>query len=73
MDGLIDALWQGGTPALLALTFVLSAVIGIEREWHSFASGIRPCVLAAVGAAAFSDFIIGRMPSSGWGRASARS
>jgi putative Mg2+ transporter-C (MgtC) family protein len=68
MEGLISALWQGGTPALFALTFVLAAMIGIEREWHSHACGLRPCVLVAVGAAAYSDLIIGRVPESAWGQ-----
>jgi putative Mg2+ transporter-C (MgtC) family protein len=49
------------------LTFVLAALIGIDREWHSYARGIRPCVLVGVGAAAFADFVTGRVPESGWG------
>jgi putative Mg2+ transporter-C (MgtC) family protein len=68
MDGLTSVLWQGETPALLALTFVLAAMIGIEREWHSHACGIRPCVLVAVGAAAYGDFVLGRVPASAWGQ-----
>lgn len=67
MDAVTNLILQGGSPALLVLTFVLSAVIGIERERHSHSCGIRPCVLVAVGAAAFADFITSRVPESAWG------
>jgi uncharacterized membrane protein YhiD involved in acid resistance len=53
MEGLIGASRQSRTPAVLALTFVLAAMIGTEREWHSHACGLRPCVLVGVGAAVY--------------------
>ena len=61
--------WDGGTVPLLILAFILSAIIGIEREWWSHACGIRPCILVATGAAAFGDLIISRVPNNSWGNA----
>jgi putative Mg2+ transporter-C (MgtC) family protein len=63
----MDLPLQGETLALLTLTFLLSAVIGAEREWRGPGCGIRPCVLVAVGAAAYSNFVTGRLPDSTWG------
>jgi putative Mg2+ transporter-C (MgtC) family protein len=63
----MDILLQSQTLALLALTFLLSAIIGVEREWHGHGCGIRPCVLVAVGAAAYSNFVTGRLPDATWG------
>jgi putative Mg2+ transporter-C (MgtC) family protein len=65
MDGYVIT----ATPAILALAFLLGALIGLEREWFSHACGIRPCVLVCLGAAAFGDLIVTRVPEANWGNA----
>lgn len=65
----MDALLSDPTPAILALAFVIGALIGLEREWFSHACGIRPCVLVCLGAAAFGDLVLTRVPETNWGNA----
>jgi putative Mg2+ transporter-C (MgtC) family protein len=67
--GLLGLLWHQGDPAILALAFLLGALISLEREWFSHACGIRPCVLVAVATAAFGRLAIEHVPPSNLGNA----
>ncbi|WP_431280713.1 MgtC/SapB family protein [Humitalea sp. 24SJ18S-53] len=58
-----------GTIPLLLLAFLCGALIGLEREFFSHSCGIRPCVLVAIGAAAFGDLTVTRIPDANWGNA----
>jgi putative Mg2+ transporter-C (MgtC) family protein len=65
----MQSLLADGTIPLLALAFLVGALIGLEREFFSHSCGIRPCVLVAIGAAAFSDLVVTRVPDTNWGNA----
>lgn len=66
---IIQYFLEDNTVPLLLLAFLCGALIGLEREFFSHSCGIRPCVLVAVGAAAFADLTVTRVPDANWGNA----
>lgn len=60
---------EGMTAVILLAAFLFGAAIGIERGMSTANVGIRTCTLVALASAAFSCFVIDRVPEASWGAA----